>query len=140
MKELITETRINAGPDKVWAVLAGDPDWGAWNPFIVRSEGEKKAGGRLVNTMAMKGQKPMTFKPVVLKAEAGVELRWLGRLFVPGLFDGEHYFKLEAVDGGTQLTHGERFSGILVGMLDMDDTKASFEAFNAGLKKRAEAQ
>jgi hypothetical protein len=106
----------------------------------VRSEGEKKAGARLVNTMVMKGQKPMTFKPVVLKAEAGVELRWLGRLFVPGLFDGEHYFKLEAVDGGTRLTHGERFSGILIGMLDMEDAKASFEAFNAGLKKRAEAQ
>lgn len=138
MKELVTECRINASPAQVWAVLAGGPDWGAWNPFIVKAEGELKAGSRLVNTMVMKGQKPMTFKPKVLVAEPGVELRWLGRVLIPGLFDGEHYFKLYAEAGGTRLVHGERFSGILIGLLNMDDAKASFEAFNAGLKKKAE--
>ncbi len=31
-----------------------------------------------------------TFRPTVLVAEPNRELRWLGRLFMPGPFDGEH--------------------------------------------------
>ena len=139
MKELVTECRINANPTQVWAVLAAGPDWGAWNPFIVKVDGELQVGGRLSNTLVMKGGKAMAFKPKVLKAEPGVELRWLGRVLIPGLFDGEHYFKLYSEAGGTRLVHGECFSGLLIGMLNMDDTKASFEAFNAGLKKMAES-
>jgi hypothetical protein len=139
MKELITTIQINASPTKVWAILASGPDWGAWNPFILRVEGELREGARLSNSLAMPGRKPMGFKPVVLKAEPGTELRWLGRVLLPGLFDGEHYFKLEAEGGGTHFVHGERFSGILSGMLNMDEAKAGFEAFNAGLKKKAES-
>lgn len=138
MKQVETEVTINAAPDKVWAALAEGPDWGAWNSFITRVEGELKPGARLKNTLEMVGQKPMTFKPTVLKAEPGVELRWLGRVLMPGLFDGEHYFKLRAVDGGTQLTHGEVFKGILIGMLKMDDVRRSFEVFNRGLKRKVE--
>ena len=37
----------------------------------------------------------MTFKPRVLNAEPERELRWLGHLLVPGLFDGEHSFTIE---------------------------------------------
>jgi hypothetical protein len=135
----VTAVQINASPDKVWAVLASGPDWGAWNPFVVRVEGELKAGAKLKNTLAMTGQKPMTFKPTVLVADPAKELRWLGRVLIPGLFDGEHYFQLEAKDGGTRLVHGEEFRGILIGMLKMEDVYKSFEAFNAGLKKKAES-
>lgn len=139
MKEVITAIQINANPEKVWSILTAGPDWGAWNPFVTRVEGELKAGAKLKNTLAMTGQKPMTFKPTVLKAEPAKELRWLGRVLIPGLFDGEHYFQLEAKDGGTRLVHGEEFRGILIGMLKMEDVYKSFEAFNAGLKKKAES-
>jgi hypothetical protein len=139
MKAVITAIQINAGPEKVWSVLASGPDWGAWNPFITRVEGELKVGAKLKNRLEMAGQKPMTFKPTVLKAEPGKELRWLGRVLIPGLFDGEHYFELEAKDGGTRFVHGEEFRGILIGMLNMADVQKSFEAFNVGLKKKAES-
>jgi hypothetical protein len=138
MKTVITAIQINASPDKVWSILAGGPDWGAWNPFVTRVEGELKVGAKLKNTLTMEGQKPMTFKPTVLKAEPAKELRWLGRVLMPGLFDGEHYFIFEARDGGTRFTHGEEFSGLLIGMLNMADVQKSFEAFNAGLKQKAE--
>jgi hypothetical protein len=138
MKQVETQIRIEAEPGKVWAVLASGPDWGAWNSFITRVEGELRVGARLKNTLEMVGQKPMTFKPTVLKAEPGVELRWLGRVLIPGLFDGEHYFKLEAAAGGTKLTHGEIFKGILIGMLNLDDLRRSFEVFNRGLKRKVE--
>jgi len=39
------------------------------------------------------------------------ELRWRGG--IPGLFEGEHYFRVAATEGGTALDHGERFTGVL---------------------------
>jgi hypothetical protein len=138
MKEVITEIQINASTEKVWEVLTANEQWYVWNPFITKSEGSIMVGHKLKNTMVMKGQKPMTFKPTVLRAEPERELRWLGRLLIPGLFDGEHYFKLEASGAGTRFVQGEIFRGILIGMLNMDDVKKSFDAMNAALKKRVE--
>jgi hypothetical protein len=82
----------------------------------------------------------MTFEPKVLVADPGRELRWIGRLWIPGIVDGEHYFKIEPVGPGrVRLTQGERFSGALVpvagGSLDMKD---EFSAMNAAVKARAE--
>lgn len=139
MREVVTEIHINASPAKVWEVFTANEQWVAWNPFITKSVGAIILGGKITNTMAMKGQKPMTFSPTVLKADEARELRWLGRLWLPGIFDGEHYFKLEASDGGTKFTQGEIFRGILIGMLNMEDVKASFGELNAALKKRVES-
>ncbi len=45
-------------------------------------------------------------------------MRWLGKLFVGGIFDGEHYFLLEPIDENrTRILDGENFSGLLVGPL-----------------------
>ena len=83
----------------------------------------------------------MTFRPVVLVAAPEQELRWLGRLFLPGLFDGEHAFRLEQQTEACRLWHTERFSGVLLplfgeGMLEA--TWRGFEAMNAALRTRAE--
>src|SRR5262249_4977516 len=59
----------------------------------------------------------MTFKPEVLVATPNKELRWLGKLGLHGIFDGEHFFVLTTNgDGTTRLNHGERFSGALVAL------------------------
>jgi hypothetical protein len=84
----------------------------------------------------------MTFSPVVLRNTAGREFRWKGKLVLPGIFDGEHYFRLASGGAGsTQFTHGERFTGLLVpllrGALDRD-TRSGFEAMNRALKQRVE--
>ena len=85
----------------------------------------------------------MTFRPRVLTATDQQELRWLGRLGFPGLFDGQHYFQLAALSNGyTRFTQGEQFSGILVGIFISSmaaATKAGFHAMNQALKNRAEA-
>ncbi|MFN0064273.1 MAG: SRPBCC family protein [Myxococcaceae bacterium] len=139
MKEIETEIRINASPAKVWQVFMANHDWSAWNPFIVKSEGRMDVGQRVTNTMVMTGRKPMTFRPTILKADPEKELRWLGRLLIPGIFDGEHYFQLEASGGGTRFVQGEKFSGLLSGMLNLDEVRASFSALNEALKKRVES-
>jgi hypothetical protein len=57
----------------------------------------------------------VTFKPTVLAVEANRELRWLGRLLVPGVFDGEHSLRIEPLEGGgSRFVQSERFTGVLV--------------------------
>ncbi|WP_193222352.1 SRPBCC domain-containing protein [Alkalilimnicola sp. S0819] len=89
-------------------------------------------------------RKVMRFSPVVLAAEAGRELRWLGRLVLPGVFDGEHRFVIEPLgEGKVRFEQSERFSGLFVGLLrgSLDrDTKRGFEEMNRALKTRAESE
>jgi hypothetical protein len=57
----------------------------------------------------------MTFKPTVTVVDAPVALEWLGRLGLPGIFDGRHRFHLAPTEkGGTLVTQSEEFDGILV--------------------------
>ena len=42
----------------------------------------------------------MTMHPTVPVAEPGRELRWLGRLGLPGVFDGEHRFEIHETEPG----------------------------------------
>ena len=142
--ELRTEVLIEADTHTVWEILADVGSYAEWNPFVVASEGRPVVGERLVNRMQPPGGRAMTFKPTVTEAEPGRSFEWLGRLGVPGVFDGRHRFELEpAGDGGTRLVHGERFSGILVRFMrrSLDsETKAGIEAMNEALKDRAEAR
>jgi hypothetical protein len=88
--------------------------------------------------------KGMAFRPTVLVASPNQELRWLGHFLLPGIFDGEHYFQIEAISPGrVRFIQGEKFSGILVGLskakLD-GGTKSGFIAMNQALKLLAEAE
>jgi hypothetical protein len=136
-----TTIDIDAGPRTVWDVLVDFPAYPEWNPFIDRIEGTAEVGSRLTVHLVGRGGRGTTFRPTVLVATPGEELRWLGRLWPGRLFDGEHSFVLTAnPDGTTRLTHGERFSGILVALFTgaAADSHAGFEAFNEALKRRVE--
>ena len=140
-----TSIEIDAPPSRVWEVLTDQQSMRAWNPFIRSMAGPLKEGGRLLVEIAPPKQRAMTFRPTVLRVLPERELRWLGTLLIPGLFNGEHYFLLApAGERATRFTQGEKFSGILVtpfekrGMLKA--TQQGFEAMNAALKARAEAQ
>lgn len=135
---LDTSIDIAAPPAAVWRVLTDFPAYAAWNPFIRHAEGEARTGTRLVATMHPAGRKPMTFRPVIFRAEAGVALIWRGSLPVPGLFDGEHSFLLTATATGTRLAHSEAFRGLLVPFLKAEGFRRDFDAMNAALKARVE--
>jgi hypothetical protein len=140
LRRIETAIDIAASPRAVWDVLVDFAAYPDWNPFIRRLQGEARVGARLEVTVQPPGGKPMTFRPTVLAAEPARELRWLGRVLVPGLFDGEHGFRLEATAGGCRLHHGETFGGILVPLFGkmLDDTERGFAALNAALKERVE--
>lgn len=138
-RNMETQIGIEATPEKVWAVLSDTKTYHEWNPFIRTIEGDLVQGERLKNTMTPLNGGTMVFRPVVLVAESNRELRWLGRLSLPRLFDGEHYFLLKIQDGGTRLVHGENFCGILLWGIGIERFRKSFETMNAALKARVEA-
>lgn len=141
-KQVRTEIVIHAKPSEVWAVLTDFKKYSSWNPFIVSIEGELVEGKKISARMQPPGSSGMDFKPTLLKVNPNVELRWLGHLFIRGLFDGEHIFELyENTDGSTTLVQREIFRGVLVPlfrkMLDVN-TVEGFNLMNRKLKAIAE--
>ncbi|HAD97993.1 MAG TPA: SRPBCC domain-containing protein [Cryomorphaceae bacterium] len=144
MKTIETSILIDAPAEKVWAVLTDFEKLSQWNPTIRAIKGKVEKGARLEAYLLLgEDKKPMKFKPVVLKSEKALEFRWLGSLFVRGLFDGEHYFILKPLDKNrTQFIQGEKFSGVLVGLLGktLKQVPASFAKMNEALKRRVEGE
>jgi len=142
MRELITEIDIKARAPLVWEILLDFEAYPSWNPFITKIGGAPGPGSRLNVVMEQPGSRSMRFRPRVVVLRPNRELAWKGRLFMPGIFDGEHHFVIEpAARGSVRFVQRERFSGILVALFrKMIDTRtrAGFEAMNRALKRRAE--
>lgn len=141
-KEIKTQIRINASPEKVWQVLTDFENHSHWNPFVRSITGEVKKGNNIKVVLGPQGTKPMAFKPTVLEFDQDREFRWLGHVLFPGIFDGEHIFQLLAnEDGSTTFIHSEKFQGILVGLMAQKldtEIKAGFEDMNLALKEQVE--
>jgi hypothetical protein len=143
MRDIHTEIEINAPPEAVWRVLTDFKSFPDWNPFVTSVSGEPREGARLKISVQVPDGPSMKFTPVVLRAEAPRELRWIGRLAVPGLFSGEHFMQIEPAGGGraTRFVHGEHFLGLLIPFLG-GVLRKSFRGYglmNEALKARAEA-
>ncbi len=143
MKELNTEIVINATPDVVWQILTDFPQFEQWNPFIRSIQGKMAEGSRLQVQIQPSGGNAMAFQPQVITVIPKRELCWLGRLLLPGLFDGEHRFCIESIQPSqVRFLHSEKFAGVLVPFLWQSlepKARQGFEAMNQALKARAEA-
>ena len=142
MKELHSEIEIYASAERVWRLITDFPSYPDWNPFIRRITGEPTSGEHLDVRIEPPGGRGMTFKPTVLNAEPNRELRWLGHLLMPGLFDGEHSLTIQPLEEHrVRFVQREVFRGLLVPLfarsLD-NNTKRGFEDMNHALKERAE--
>lgn len=141
MNDIHTSIEIAAPAGAVWSALTDVESYPEWNPYT-RIEGEPRVGERLRVSPGPEAGRAPTFRPRVLVAD-GRELRWLGHLLAPGLFDGEHSFVVEELEEGrSKFTQSEEFSGLLVGVLMRfigEGTEANFRGVNEALKDRAEA-
>lgn len=143
MKTITTTVDIEASPEDVWQVLADFPSHERWNPFFARIVGVPEVGEQLRITARKGDGDGMSFRPEVLVADRGRELRWKGKLLVRGIFDGEHAFVLEPIHGGrTRVTHREEFRGALVPFMGrvLADTERGFVAFNQALADEVAAR
>ena len=142
MRTIHTEIGILAPAAVVWEVLTDFEGWQRWNPFM-RVTGEAKPDAPLSLVISVPKRKPVKLRPRIIHFEAGRELRWLGRgMAVPGLFDGEHGFRVVAEDTGRcRFEQFETFKGLLASaVLSRTEgaIKTGFTAMNRSLKREAE--
>ncbi len=138
--EIHSETTIEGTPDEVWAVLTDFDRYHEWNPGFSSASGRAEVGQTLHLTFAKEGGKGMKMHPTVQVADPGHELSWLGRLLMPGIFDGEHRFGIDEIEPGrVRFVQEERFRGLLVPFLRKlieVDTAGMFVKVNAALAQR----
>jgi hypothetical protein len=84
-------------------VLTDFGSYPAWNPFVTAIAGKLREGARLRARIEPPARSAMTFRPTVVAVVRERELRWLGRVLVPGLFDGEHALRLEGSRGNLNM-------------------------------------
>jgi hypothetical protein len=137
--KLQTEIRINAPPERVWAVLTDFAAYPGWNPYLVRVD---RADAILtVHAVMIEGQPPLV-QNVDLIGMAYPEMVWHGGLPDRSRFAGDHRFRVEAQANETRFRHFEHFTGSDAPALvaqHQDRIVTNFERFNHALKRRVEA-
>jgi hypothetical protein len=140
MPMIETKIKINAPKEKVWRVLMDFYSYPKWNSFITNISGQAIENEKITFTAKLPGGSKMTFRSTLLKVRENSELRWLGRLLIPRIFDGEHIFILKDDGEGTLFEQSEIFRGILPSLMSgmLAKTKMGFETMNMELKERVE--
>jgi hypothetical protein len=134
---------VDSNPDKIWSILTNFKEYELWNPFMIKVVGNAILGSKIeVNIKTISG-KQRTYFPIITKCEINRELRWKGKSFLPGIFDGERIFVIEkSNDNKVSFLHKEVFKGLgvkLVGNKLDQDLRESFVSMNKALKARAES-
>jgi hypothetical protein len=142
VKKVHTEIEISASDECVWKVLTDFPNFTKWNPFITKITGNLIEGSRLKVRIQLSDEKPMNFRPIILKIRPNRELRWIGKFAIPGLFTGEHIFTIEPLgDNHVRFIHTENFTGLFTLLYGNNfdvNIHQGFEDMNRALKVRAE--
>jgi hypothetical protein len=138
-KIITTHLLLDAAVDAVWQTLTDLAGYHRWNPFIPAAVGTVTVGERLELTIRPPGGRAMTFTPWVTAVEQHRYIEWLGRLLLPGIFDGRHSFTLTPrVGGRTLLQQSETFSGALIPFAGstLARTRAGFVAMNEAIAQQ----
>jgi hypothetical protein len=142
LKIIETSIVIDSTPEKVWGILTKFEEYELWNPFMTKVIGSATLNSKIeVNINTISGKK-RTYYPIITRCKTNKELRWKGKSFLPGVFDGERIFILEnSNDDKILFYHKEIFSGLgvrLVGNKLDESLRESFVTMNEALKVRAE--
>ncbi|HTX61696.1 MAG TPA: SRPBCC domain-containing protein, partial [Methanobacterium sp.] len=125
----------------VWDILMNFEDYPRWNPFIKKISGDLQLGSQIEVSIQPPNSNMMTFKPKILEYEPLKKLRWIGKTFIPKIFDGEHSLIIQEITGDKVLfIQKEQFTGIFVPIVSglLNHTNQGFELMNQALKVEAE--
>jgi hypothetical protein len=104
--------------------------------------GDAILGSKIEVNIKTTSGKNRRYYPIITQCETNKELRWKGKSFLPGVFDGERVFILEKTnDDKVSFSHKEIFSGLgvkLVGNKLDENLREGFVRMNDALKVRAE--
>jgi hypothetical protein len=142
LKTIETQILVNSTPEKIWNILINFEEYELWNPFMTKVVGDAKLGSKIMVKIQTVRGKERTYYPIITKFEIDKELRWKGKSFLPGIFDGERIFIIEkSTNNQVSFLHKEIFTGLgvkFVGDKLGKDLKESFDKMNISLKSRAE--
>ena len=142
MKTIETQIKANSTPEKIWKILINFEEYESWNPFMIKVVGDAKLGSKIMVKIQTVRGKQRTYYPTITRLEINKELRWKGKSFLPGIFDGERIFIIEkSTDNKVSFIHKEIFTGLgvkLVGNKLDEDLRESFDKMNIALKTKAE--
>jgi hypothetical protein len=141
LKTIETNIVIDSTPEKIWYILTNFEEYELWNPFMTKVIGNPNLGSKIEVNIVTNGKK-RTYYPTITRSETNKELRWKGKSFLPGVFDGERIFILEkSNDNKTLFSHKEIFTGLgvkLIGNKLDESLRKSLVRMNEALKIRAE--
>jgi hypothetical protein len=142
LKTIETQILVNSTPEKIWNILIKFDEYELWNPFMTKVVGDAKLGSKIMVKIQTVRGKERTYYPIITRFEIDKELRWKGKSFMPGIFDGERIFIIEkSTNNQVSFLHKEIFTGLgvkFVGDKLGKDLKESFDKMNISLKSRAE--
>ena len=142
MKEIHTQIDIKASAERAWQLLLDFNNYSQWNPFIRQINGVPNVGTKLEIHLHTAGGKKRIYRPTITKVEPYHELRWYGKSFIPGIFNGERIFTIETRETNHILfLHREIFTGLgvtLAGDRLDKDMNQSFEKMNRAFKTKLE--
>ncbi len=142
LKEIRTEIDIIASPEKTWEVLTDFNSFPQWNPFIRQINGAPNVGTKINIHLQTSSGKSRTYRPTVTKVEQYHELRWYGKSFIPGMFNGQRIFIIDSLNTNhVRFVHMEIFTGFIVSLVGnrLDkDMYQSFVKMNVAFKERVE--
>lgn len=142
MKAIETHITVDCTPEKIWDILTNFEEYELWNPFMTKVDGDAKLGAKIKVQINTRSGKQRIYHPTITRFEINKELRWKGKSFLPGIFDGERIFFIDkTADNELAFFHKELFSGLgvkLVGNKLDENLSEGFEMMNVALKKRAE--
>ena len=132
------ERRIDASPDRVWALLTDAASYRDWNRAVISIDGTIAAG----NTVALvsTANPKRTFKLRVTEMSAPNRMVWSDGMPL-GLFKGERTYLAQPREGVTHFEMTEEYTGLLAGLFTkaIPDLTESFNVFADSLKTAAEA-
>jgi hypothetical protein len=130
---------IQAGPDRVWALLTDAAGFPRWNSTVTSIEGEITEGRRLKLRVPVAPGR--VFKPKVSHVEPLRSMTWSDGM--APMFKGVRTFTLdEGRDGTTKFTMKEEFFGLMLPMIkgSLPDFAPVFEQYAEDLRCAAEGR
>jgi len=131
--------RINASPERVWAILTDATGYRAWNKAVISIDGTIAVGSTI--SLVSVANPKRAFRLHVTEMSAPTRMVWRDGMPL-GLFTGERTYKVEPREGVTHFEMTEVYTGLLAGLFTkaIPDLQPSFDLFADSLKAAAEAE
>ena len=132
-----TRIVIPAEPEAVWSVLTDTEKYHEWNPVFIKAEGDIVEGATLnyqfidpnnpeAEPVDMETEVVRVVKPSLLKQKAGT----------PGILTADHEYRLQPVEGGTEVIQHEEDRGIALLFWDASWVEPAYQKALDALKER----